>query len=255
MSANPVSPASLRQNFLRRLDPESGFHRLWDYLPGVSFFAKDRESRLVAANRFFYERFGLRSEDELVGKSDYDLFPARLAEHFRRDDQEVIASRQPKLNIVELFFNPQGIPDWFVTHKLPLFDRTGEIVGLMGISQSYTVSKKVLQPYLAIDRAVNFIREHFRERITVEQLAEHVHLSPRQLHRKFVEAFGSSPHDFIMKVRLQAACEILQNGDQLIGDIARETGFLDASSFTQHFRRHMGLTPLKYQRQFRRLGA
>jgi len=243
--------AAARDAFIQAVAPSSGFNALFEHLPGVSFFAKDLQSRLMAANRHFFERFGFENEQALLGKNDFDLFPVRLAENFRQDDQEVMKSGVPKLNIVELFFNRQGIPDWFITHKLPVFDRNGRVIGVMGTTRSYTEAKEVLQPYLAIDRAVACIRERFREKITVRQLASHVHLSERQLHRKFLEAFGSSPQAFILTVRVQAACDILQHDDRPLSDVAYETGFADQRSFTQHFRRHMGMTPLKFRRQFR----
>ena len=69
-----------RERFLRALAPERAHHVLLDHLPGIAFFAKDRGSRLMAANRQFFERFGFRTEAQIVGKSDLDLFPARLAE-------------------------------------------------------------------------------------------------------------------------------------------------------------------------------
>src|SRR2546422_5943847 len=75
------SPSSLRDQFFRSIAAESGCHVLFDHIPGVAFFAKDRHSRLVAANRQFYERLGFRSERELIGKDDFALFPLRLAEH------------------------------------------------------------------------------------------------------------------------------------------------------------------------------
>ena len=52
------SPPSLRDQFFRSIAAESGCHVLFDHIPGVAFFAKDRHSRLVAANRQFYERLG-----------------------------------------------------------------------------------------------------------------------------------------------------------------------------------------------------
>lgn len=251
MPRKSPAPLSDREQFLASLAPERSHHVLLDHLPGIAFFAKDRHSRLMAANRQFYERFGFRKESEIVGKTDFELFPTRLAEHFRKDDEEVMLSAQAKRNIVELFFDPQGIPDWFITHKYPVFDLEGAVIGLMGVTQSYTVAKEALQPYLAIDRAVTCIRERFREKLTVPQLAAYVHLSPRQLHRRFVETFGSSPQAFILKVRIQAACELLQHGDRAISDVARESGFPDQSAFTQHFRRYLGVTPRDYQRQYR----
>lgn len=241
---------NVRTLFLRAIAPDSQFYLLFNHLPGISFFAKNKRFQIVCANRHFVESLGCKTEEELIGKEDFDLFPARLAENFRRDDEEILRTGEPQLNIVELFFNRQGIPDWFVTNKLPVFDRKKRVIGIMGTVQSYEGRKQFLQPYLAIDRAVAFIRDHFRERITVEQLAALVHLSSRQLNRKFVESFGLSPQSFIMKLRIQAACEALQDGSLPISHVARDLGFYDQSIFTHHFQKHMGITPLKYQRQF-----
>ena len=55
----------------------------------------------------------------------------------------------------------------------------------------------------------------------------------------------------MMKLRIQAACESLQHEGCQIADAAREVGFCDQSSFTQQFVKHMGVTPLRYQRRFR----
>ena len=249
--SRPKSPAALRERFIRRVSADSPFYRLFDHLPNLAFFAKDREFRLMCASRRFVERFGFTDESDIVGKTDFDLFPARLAENFRRDDEGIFGSGKPKLNIVELFFTDQGIPDWFVTNKLPLFDDKGRVIGIMGIVQSFEGKKQVLQPYLQIDRALAYIREHFRTGVSITELAQIVHLSPRQLHRKFVETFGASPQAFIMKLRIQAACEALQKEGAQITDVARDLGFCDQSAFTHHFHRHMGMTPLKYLRQFR----
>ena len=248
----PASQATAtRARFLRRIGHDTPFYQLFDVMPDVSFFAKDRQFRLMCASRRFIERFGLRDEAQVIGRDDFELFPPRIAESFRRDDEEVLRTGEPKLNIVELFFTEQGVPDWFITNKLPLRDRQGRVIGVMGTVQSYENRRQVLQPHLQLDQAVAYIRENFRRGIRVKELAQAVHLSPRQLHRKFVETLGSSPQSFVIKVRLQAACEALQHEGSLISEVARELGFCDQSSFTQLFQKHMGVTPLNYQRRFR----
>ena len=240
-----------RDHFLAQLAPESQPYRLFDFMPDVAFFAKDKDYRIICASRGFIERFGFREESEIIGKDDFALFPKRLAESFRRDDEEVMHSGEPKRNIVELFFTEQGIPDWFITSKMPVRNHQGEIIGVMGTVQSYEGRKQVLQPYLQLDNAVTYIREHFRRGVTVVELADIVHLSTRQLHRRFIEAFGISPQAFIMKLRIQAACEALQKEGELIADVARDLGFCDQSSFTQQFQKHVGLTPMTYQKTYR----
>lgn len=251
MPAVTHAASSDRERFLSRIGPLTPFYRLFDHMPDVSFFAKDQHFRFMCASQRFIERFGFREESQVIGKDDFALFPSRLAENFRRDDEKVMATGDSMVNIVELFFTEQGVPDWFVTNKLALRDRAGRIIGVMGTVQSYEGRREVLQPYLQLDRAVAYIREHFRSGVSVKELSAVLHLSPRQLHRKFVEAFGSSPQAFIVKLRIQAACEALQREGSQINEVVSDLGFCDQSAFTQLFQRHIGLTPLKYQQRFR----
>ncbi len=237
-----------RSTFLERRADNSLFHHLFDHLPGVSFFAKNREFEIMCANRAFLERLGFHDESEIVGKTDFELFPRQLAENFRRDDTEVMVSGEPRLHIVELFFNQQGIPDWYITNKLPIFDRAKQIIGVMGTVQSYERRHQILQPYLQIDHAVQYIRENFREQISISELAAMVKLSTRQLNRRFQDTFRVSPQAFVMKLRLQAACEQLRQSNAPIAEIAVGLGFHDQSSFTLQFRKQLGTTPGQYRK-------
>ncbi|CAN5256611.1 AraC family transcriptional regulator [soil metagenome] len=238
--------------FLRSLaSGTGGFRDLFDHLPGVLFFAKDCGCRIMCTNLAFRERFGFRDESEIIGKSDFDLFPKPLADKFRADDHAVMESAQPMDHIVELFLNRQGIPDWFVTNKLPLFRADGTVAGVMGTVQRYDSGRLPVQPHPEIDRAVRYIREHYREKIAIADLARRVGLSPRQFDRKFKETFGITPQNYVMKTRVQAACDALRAPRSTISDVAHELGFYDQSAFTAQFRNHMGITPSRYQRQFR----
>lgn len=245
-----MTPAeTLKSEFLLRLSPGTHFEVLFDHLPGVSFFAKNRDFRLVAANRAFWERLGANCEAGVIGKNDFELFPERLARKFRADDEQVIATGRPKLKIVELFFNRQGLPDWYFTNKFPVFGRDGSVIGVMGTVQSYTGRKTAFVPHQQIDRAVAYLREHFREPVNLTALARRTGMSVRQFNRRFREVFGTNPRTFLIKTRIQAACEILRTTDQPIAAIALDFGFCDQSAFTQHFRRHMGLTPAAYRKR------
>ena len=146
--------------------------------------------------------------------------------------------------------NEQRIQDWFVTNKLPIVDGERNIIGLMGTMQSYEGKKKALMPYSQISAAVNHIRDNHRERITVTYLASLCVLSPRQMHRKFRDVFGMSVQEFLNRTRIQAASDALLASDATIADIAIDFGFCDQSAFTQQFRRHTGLTPLKFRKQY-----
>ena len=240
-----------RSIFLSQRAEDSLFYHLFDHLPGVSFFAKNLDYEIVCANLAFLERLGFHNESEIIGKTDFELFPRQLAENFRKDDKAVMETREPRLHIIELFFNPQGIPDWYITNKLPIFDHDNNVLGVMGTVQSYEGRHQAMQPYLQIDRAVQYIRQHFREHISISALSSMVKLSPRQLNRRFQETFKVSPQAFIMKLRLQAACEDLRQSKLPIAEIAIDLGFHDQSSFTLQFRKQLGITPSKHRKSYR----
>ena len=222
---------------------------LFENSPGVSFFVKDANHRLVSVNEGFLPRLGLSSERELLGKTDFDLFPPRLAEHFRRDDRLVIESKKPMLNILELVFNSQGLPDWYLTNKYPLFDRNGEVVGIIGTVRPYGDGELKWERDDEIGRAVSYIRKNFRTELAIADLIKVSRLNHRKLHRGFVELFGVAPMQFITRTRIEAACDDLLTTGNKLSDIAKDNGFYDQSSFTQHFRKQMGVTPLKYRKQ------
>lgn len=226
------------------------FQQLFEHLPGVYFFVKDRHSRMVCASQPFVEHLGAKSEAEIIGKTDDDFFPPHAADHFKRDDELVMATGRPLIGRVELWYNEQRVLDWFVTNKLPVRDTAGQIIGVMGIVRSYEGQRRTMQPMSLINSTVEFIREHHHERITVEELAQRAGLSPRQLHRKFREVFGLSVQDFLIKTRVQAASDALLHSDLGIAQIAADFGFCDQSAFTQLFRKHTGLTPLKFRRRY-----
>lgn len=240
-----------RDQWLASIDETAGFTGILEHLPGVSFFAKNTEGVLMKANRNFLIRFGFQSEEQLLGKTDADLFPPSLVENFRKDDNEVIETLHPKLNIIELFFNRQGLPDWYFTNKLPVIDRNGNAVGVMGVTWRHGGKQGSNPTFSRISPAIEFIRENFRSKVSVADLARLSGFSSRQFGRHFIEAFGTTPQQFIMKTRVQAACEELRKSDTDLASLAINLGFYDQSSFTLHFRKHMGITPLQFRKKNR----
>lgn len=247
------APAAIQQAFFARMGGPQQFQQLFEHLPGVYFFVKDRHSRMVFASQPFWEHLGAASEAEIVGRTDNDYFPSHAADHFRRDDEQVMTTGQPLIGRVELWYNEQRVLDWFVTNKLPVRDLQGEIIGVMGIVRSYEGQRRSMQPMSLINSTVDYIREHHQERLTVEELAEQAGLSTRQLHRKFREVFGLSVQEFLIKTRIQAASDTLLHSDLSIAEVATDFGFCDQSAFTQLFRKHMGMTPLRFRRRYQPL--
>src|SRR5262245_7175586 len=96
-----------------------------DAMPAFVWY-KDRDNRILRANRAAAASLGKDPED-LVGASTYDLYPED-ADHYHRDDLEVIRSGQPKLGIIEHLRTADGEQRWVRTDKIPYRDERGEIV-------------------------------------------------------------------------------------------------------------------------------
>ena len=101
-------------------------------------FYKDREERHIRVNKALADATGIPQE-QWVGKTVFELLP-NMAEHYHKDDKEVITSGQPKRNIIEPFETPEGIR-WTQTDKIPYKDKEGNTIGLIGFSADITERK------------------------------------------------------------------------------------------------------------------
>jgi PAS domain S-box-containing protein len=235
--------------------PSGQFRHLFDHLSGTLFFAKDRKGRLMAGNPAFVKRCGFAREEQIIGLTDQQIFPPRLAEKYHRDDERVIATRQPMLGLIELFPNSQGRPEWFITDKLPLFDKDGAVTGLCGTVRSYEEQRAAIQPYLELAGVAEHLKANFRERLEVSELAEIAGLSVRQFERKFRKTFQTTPRSYLMRMRVIKACELLSGSNLPITEVALDSGFYDHSDFSRQFRKHMGQAPTAYRREKRGNGV
>jgi LacI family transcriptional regulator len=95
--------------------------------------------------------------------------------------------------------------------------------------------------------ALRFIRENAVKGIRVHDVVRGVALSRRSLERRFRELIGRSPHDEIMRVRLQCAQQLLRDTDLPLGTIARMTGFTYPEYLSAAFRRLTGLPPSQFR--------
>lgn len=88
------------------------------------------------------------------------------------------------------------------------------------------------------------------ERVAVEELARHAHLSPRQFSRRFRTATGASPAAWLLRRRLDAALPLLESSDEPIERVAARVGFPTPAAFRRHFARAFGVPPSAWRRNF-----
>ena len=134
---------------------------LIDNLPD-SVYVKDIQSRKVIANPVDVKYMGLQSEEEVLGKNDYDIYPKEIADSSFADDQFVFQSGLPQLNKEDFFVDNQNHKHWMLNSKVPIRDEQGKIIGLVGIGKDITARKeeetqrKLLET--AIDNSIDAIQ-------------------------------------------------------------------------------------------------
>ncbi len=107
-----------------------------------NIFIKDLNSKFILANTGVSNTMGAKSPEELIGKSDFDFHPKKLATKYYQDEQEIIKTGKPALNIVEKVVDDDHNIKWYSTSKMPFKDKNGETIGIMGIGRDITRSVK-----------------------------------------------------------------------------------------------------------------
>uniref|UniRef100_UPI003783A20E AraC family transcriptional regulator n=1 Tax=Prosthecobacter sp. TaxID=1965333 RepID=UPI003783A20E len=237
-----------RNAWMAALEPTLLFQRLFDHIPGVYFFAKNKTGHLMFAGKGLLQRYQMRDDSEFIGRTDFDINPDTMAQAYVDDDKRLLAGKAEVIERIELWWDSQGIPDWFLVTKLPLFDKRRRVQGVMGTLRRPDEAERRLPVFQTVAQAVEIIRRDFSKPLLIEDVAKSCGQSLRQLQRRFQSAFGITPQEFLLKTRVLAAVRLLEETSLTASEIAQQCGFVDASSFTQHFRKRMGESPAAYRR-------
>ena len=238
-----------KHDFLRQLGGTETFEQLMDLLPDVAFYVKDSRSRFIMSNRRHNEICHAASEFDVIGKTDYDFFPRDRADLYVKRDRRVMRTGVPTINVVAPAPEEEGSNRLIIGSKFPLKDRSGKIIGVAGIHRSVDGARAAPKSYGPFAKALQRIHEDYSQPIDTQKLAAMVGLSHRQFNRRFQHFFNTSLRQYLMRVRVNAACRLLTETDHSVTAIAGEVGFYDQSHFSRTFTRLMGLPPLHYRKR------
>ena len=105
-------------------------------------FVKDRFGRFLNGNDALLKALEVDSLQDVVGKTDYDFWPAEIACNWVADDQMVMRSGNPLVDQEEPCRDREGNEIWFLSSKVPLHNADGEVTGLVGVARDITKSRK-----------------------------------------------------------------------------------------------------------------
>ena len=101
--------------------------------------------------------------------------------------------------------------------------------------------------------ARDWLAAHFDCRASLDEVAAHGGLSPFHFHRRFTQAFGETPHEFLTRLRIDRAKKLLLAGNDTVTGICFDVGYESLGSFSSRFRSLTGLSPTQFRDESRRL--
>ncbi|HWT74514.1 MAG TPA: AraC family transcriptional regulator [Mobilitalea sp.] len=115
------------------------------------------------------------------------------------------------------------------------------------LARAYQIENQPKDSLLNIAVPLAYINKNYCNPITVEDLASQAYMSVRNFSRVFHKAYGISPINYVIQLRIQHAYDLLQNPDISISEIAYLCGFQDSNYFTRQFKHASGFTPREYR--------
>lgn len=169
----------------------------------------------------------------------------RQRERFQNRLKLPLRELGPLLGIVtemerELTERPPGYRYMATVH----FER---IVGFLARAYDRTAAPAA-RSVTQISEALAYLERHYTEPVTVEAVAAAAGTSPTSLYRLFREVVGRSPIDYLIRLRIEKAAQLLQRGGLRVGEVSGAVGFNDSNYFARQFRCVTGRSPREYAR-------
>jgi AraC family transcriptional regulator len=136
-----------------------------------------------------------------------------------------------------------------------LYAETMTTALMVHLLQYYSAQQVRLPTYegglskLKLQQVVDYIQAHLDHDLSLKELAAIVQMSAHYFSQLFKQSTGITPHQYVIRCRIERARELLMQGKLTISDVAKVVGFVDQSHFHRHFKRLVGITPKAFLQQ------
>jgi transcriptional regulator GlxA family with amidase domain len=103
-----------------------------------------------------------------------------------------------------------------------------------------------------VKEAQDYIESNTQKKISIKQLASRFAVSRRQFDRRFIEATGNTPFEYLQRVKVEVAKKLLETGRKTVSEVMYEVGYSDASAFRKVFKEITSLSPVEYRNRYNR---
>lgn len=225
---------------------ENDIATLFDHLPMVVFYSKNKDGVFTRCNRRFEEFHGL-PPGGAKGLTDFDLHHLEIASRYRSEDRQIMETGIPVTNRTWMVPGAKGVLRWWISSKTPIHGPDGEVGGVAGVMYELSGAAGITGPFARIEPALKLIHGERSGSLTSSELAAACNYSESQFNRVFRQLMGQSPRRYLLRHRLETAKDLLARTDLPLSEIAIRSGFYDASDFGKRFREQDGTTPRQYR--------
>ncbi|WAM33176.1 PocR ligand-binding domain-containing protein [Caldicellulosiruptor morganii] len=129
-------------------------------------------------------------------------------------------------------------------------EKLKSVLDMMHIVAKYIIDSEMIRisSLSSIEKIIEYIKNHYMEDITLEDLAKMVYLSPTYLSYLFKKQLGITFKEYLINIRLKKSKELIETTDLSIGEISKMVGIEDQNYFSRLFKRKFGVSPLNYKK-------
>lgn len=226
--------------------------QIFDRLPDVMFFVKDSQARYVMVNQAIVEQSGMRSKSRVIGTTADELFPG-TGHNTLAQDLSVIQSGKKIIDALRLYFSADGKKQWCLSSKFRMLDRQTGLYGLVGVSRILPRPDEKNSSYKRLLEFIRILELENDQKLLISEVAQSVNLSVDTLERLTKEIFHLTPKQMLIRIRIDKACQLLEETETSITDIATDCGYADHSAFSRQFKAATHYTPQQYRTSSRSL--
>ncbi len=198
--------------------------------------------------------FQMETVNFTAEKGDVSFFPAGMGYEAEYQDSEIFLIHLTDCN----YHVPENIkihhPEYISLLFKQLVERWNEGCSMNAAKAGvYHLLAKISEDQFSqiddtFSRCSLYIQEHYMEpELRIPDICHYGHISEAGLYRCFIGLYGISPKQYILKLRLNAAIELLLQGTKSVQEIAASTGFQDAKYFSRIFKKQFGVPPSQYR--------
>jgi len=222
--------------------------KLFQRLDGILFCIKDREGCYLSANAAFLRRARVEDPSDLIGRTSKEIFPPLLAAGYEQQDAVVTSRGEETRDRLEMITNSDGGVGWYLSDKIPIRNRDGNIIGIASMSRDLRSSADNDPRYAKVASVIEYMRTHYDEPLRIGKLVAQTNLSLSSFERLMRSLLKVSPRQFLTRIRVEAATERLRDTDDSHVQIALDCGFCDQSTFCRQFKAIAGMTASRYRK-------